>query len=218
MKGGELLNTNYITIAKDETDEQLIKKSRFICTVHRIESEDEARSFIAMTKKAHPKANHNCYAFIVGQTPETHRSSDDGEPSGTAGIPMLDVLKGQKLTNTLAIVTRYFGGTKLGTGGLVRAYAHSTKSAVIKAGLIEKRLESAVTIFIDYSNLNQTNYFLEAKKINTLSTEFLQEVALTISTEHPEIIKAELIELLNGRVRFEDGTKTFYDYSILQAD
>ena len=128
------------------------------------------------------------------------------------------MLKGQKLTNTLAIVTRYFGGTKLGTGGLVRAYAHSTKSAVIKAGLIEKRLESAVTIFIDYSNLNQTNYFLEAKKINTLSTEFLQEVALTISTEHPEIIKAELIELLNGRVRIEDGPKTFYDYPILQAD
>ncbi len=108
------MNTNYITIAKDETDEQLIKKSRFICTVHRIESEDEARLFIAMTKKAHPKANHNCYAFIVGQAPEIHRSSDDGEPSGTAGIPMLDVLKGQKLTNTLAIVTRYFGGTKLG--------------------------------------------------------------------------------------------------------
>lgn len=208
------MNQTYITIAKDETTEQIIKKSRFICALHRVTNEEEAREIISTTKKMHTKANHNCYAFIVGETPEIHRSSDDGEPSGTAGVPILEVLKAQQVKNTLAIVTRYFGGTKLGTGGLLRAYAHATTSALTKAGLVQRRLEYTTTAFVDYSYLNQINYFFQSKQIKVISTDFSDKVALTIASDQLPMIKKELIELLNNNIQFEDGPRKYYEYPI----
>lgn len=120
----------YRTIKENGQSEIEIKKSRFICSLKRIESEEEAKNFIQEIKKEHWKANHNCSAFVIGEKNEIQRSSDDGEPSGTAGVPMLEVLKKNQLINVAAVVTRYFGGTKLGTGGLIRAYTHAVSSIV----------------------------------------------------------------------------------------
>ena len=116
---------SYQTIKEDGQSEIEIKKSRFICSLKRVTSEEEAKDFIQAIKKEHWKANHHCSAFVIGEKNEIQRSSDDGEPSGTAGIPMLEVLKKNELINVIAVVTRYFGGTKLGTGGLIRAYTLS---------------------------------------------------------------------------------------------
>ena len=114
-----------------------LKKSRFICHVKRIYSEEEARAFIAAIKKEHYKATHNCSAFIIGEKSDIKRTSDDGEPSGTAGVPMLGVLEKHNLTNLCVVVTRYFGGIKLGAGGLIRAYASSVALAIKEIGLVE---------------------------------------------------------------------------------
>ena len=112
---------NYKTIKNDGIFEEEIKKSRFICQLKRVDTEEEGRQFITQIKKEHYKATHSCSAMIIGEHAEIKRSSDDGEPSGTAGVPMLTVLEKQGLTNVVAVVTRYFGGIKLGAGGLIQA-------------------------------------------------------------------------------------------------
>ena len=109
-----------------------IKKSRFICSIDRAESEAEARAFHERLKKKYWDANHNCLAYLIGERNEFQKANDDGEPSGTAGVPMLEVLKKRKLINTVAVVTRYFGGTKLGAGGLIRAYGQSVSNRLLK--------------------------------------------------------------------------------------
>ena len=128
---------NYRTIKENGIVEEEIKKSRFICHLKRISSESEGRDFINKIKKEHYKANHSCSAMIVGEDSFIKRSSDDGEPSGTAGIPMLSVLEKQELTNVVAVVTRYFGGIKLGTGGLIRAYGGCVANAIKEIGRVE---------------------------------------------------------------------------------
>ena len=134
----------YRTIKEDNQHEVEIKKSRFICFLKRIETEEEAKAFIQQIKKEHWKANHNCSAFVLGDHHEIQRSSDDGEPSGTAGVPMLEVLKKNDLINVCAVVTRYFGGTKLGAGGLIRAYSGSVAQAIVHTGIVEGRLQQEV--------------------------------------------------------------------------
>ena len=142
----------YRTIKEDNQHKVEIKKSRFICFLKRIETEEEAKAFIQQIKKEHWKANHNCSAFVLGDHHEIQRSSDDGEPSGTAGVPMLEVLKKNDLINVCAVVTRYFGGTKLGAGGLIRAYSGSVAQAIVHTGIVEGRLQQEVFVQLDYSN------------------------------------------------------------------
>jgi len=125
----------YLTIKEDGQSEIEIKKSRFICSLKRIKTEEEAKDFIQALKKEHWKANHNCSAFVLGEKNDIQRSSDDGEPSGTAGVPMLEVLKKNELINVVAVVTRYFGGTKLGAGGLIRAYSSAVSHALNEIGM-----------------------------------------------------------------------------------
>ena len=125
-----------LTIAKDTRTEQIISKSRFICSLKKVKTEDEAQEFIKAVKKEFWDATHNCSAYVIDE--QHQRSSDDGEPSGTAGMPMLGVLRKQNLQQVAAVVTRYFGGIKLGAGGLVRAYAGSVSRAVEEAGLAQK--------------------------------------------------------------------------------
>lgn len=128
-----------LRIAASGSMEIEVKKSRFICTVGRAATDAEARAFIASVKKQYWDANHNCSAYVVGERRETQRSSDDGEPSGTAGVPMLDVLLKRELTDTVAVVTRYFGGTKLGAGGLIRAYGQAVSQTVDAVGTIQRK-------------------------------------------------------------------------------
>ena len=139
------------TIKEDGQVQEEIKKSRFICYAKRVYSEEEARDFITAIKKEHYKATHNCSAFIVGERSEIKRTSDDGEPSGTAGVPMLGVLENHNLTNVCVVVTRYFGGIKLGAGGLIRAYAGSVALAVKEIGIIEIKEQAGIAIQMSYA-------------------------------------------------------------------
>ena len=194
------------TIKEDGQVQEEIKKSRFICHAKRVYNEEEARDFILAIKKEHYKATHNCSAFIVGERSEIKRTSDDGEPSGTAGIPMLGVLENHNLTNVCVVVTRYFGGIKLGAGGLIRAYAGSVALAVKEIGIIEIKEQAGIQIHMTYAQYQEYGNFLKEHNLIELETNFTDQVdtILFIDKEKKDGIKADLIEFFNGKVTLTD--------------
>ena len=196
----------YRTIKEDGQVQEEIKKSRFICHAKRVYSEEEARDFITAIKKEHYKATHNCSAFIVGERSEIKRTSDDGEPSGTAGIPMLGVLENHNLTNICVVVTRYFGGIKLGAGGLIRAYAGSVALAVKEIGIIEIKEQVGIQIHMTYAQYQEYGNFLKEHNLIELETNFTDQVdtMIFIDKEKKDGIKADLIEFFNGKVTLTD--------------
>ena len=196
----------YRTIKEDGQVQEEIKKSRFICHTKRVYNEEEARDFISAIKKEHYKATHNCSAFIVGERSEIKRTSDDGEPSGTAGVPMLGVLENHNLTNICVVVTRYFGGIKLGAGGLIRAYAGSVALAVKEIGIIEIKEQAGIQIHMTYAQYQEYGNFLKEHNLMELETNFTDQVDTTIfiDKEKKDGIKADLIEFFNGKVTLTD--------------
>ena len=194
------------TIKEDGQVQEEIKKSRFICHAKRIYSEEEARDFITAIKKEHYKATHNCSAFIIGERSEIKRTSDDGEPSGTAGVPMLGVLENHNLTNVCVVVTRYFGGIKLGAGGLIRAYAGSVALAVKEIGIIEIKEQVGIAIQMSYAQYQEYSNFLKEHDLIELETNFTDQVytMIYVDKEEKENIKAALIEFFNGKVTLTD--------------
>ena len=196
----------YRTIKEDGQVQEEIKKSRFICHAKRVYNEEEARDFISAIKKEHYKATHNCSAFIVGERSEIKRTSDDGEPSGTAGVPMLGVLENHNLTNVCVVVTRYFGGIKLGAGGLIRAYAGSVALAVKEIGIIEIKEQVGIQIHMTYAQYQEYGNFLKEHNLMELETNFTDQVdtMVFIDKEKKDGIKADLIEFFNGKVTLTD--------------
>ena len=196
----------YRTIKEDGQVQEEIKKSRFICHAKRVYSEEEARDFITAIKKEHYKATHNCSAFIVGERSEIKRTSDDGEPSGTAGVPMLGVLENHNLTNVCVVVTRYFGGIKLGAGGLIRAYAGSVALAVKEIGIVEIKEQAGISIQMSYAQYQEYGNFLKEHNLIELETNFTDQVdtMIFIDKEKKDGIKADLIEFFNGKVTLTD--------------
>ena len=194
------------TIKEDGQVQEEIKKSRFICHAKRVYSEEEARDFITAIKKEHYKATHNCSAFIIGERSEIKRTSDDGEPSGTAGVPMLGVLENHNLTNVCVVVTRYFGGIKLGAGGLIRAYAGSVALAVKEIGIIEIKEQAGIQIQMTYAQYQEYGNFLKEHNLVELETNFTDQVEsmIFVDKENKEHIKSELIEFYNGKVILVD--------------
>ena len=194
------------TIKEDGKVQEEIKKSRFICHAKRVYSEEEARVFITAIKKKHYKATHNCSAFIIGERSEIKRTSDDGEPSGTAGVPMLGVLENHNLTNVCMVVTRYFGGIKLGAGGLIRAYAGSVALAVKEIGIIEIKEQAGIAIQMSYTQYQEYNNFLKEHTLMELDTNFTDQVdtMIYVDKEEKENIKAALVEFFNGKVTLTD--------------
>ena len=194
------------TIKEDGQVQEEIKKSRFICHAKRVYSEEEARDFITAIKKEHYKATHNCSAFIIGERSEIKRTSDDGEPSGTAGVPMLGVLENHNLTNVCVVVTRYFGGIKLGAGGLIRAYAGSVALAVKKIGIIEIKEQAGIAIQMSYAQYQEYSNFLKEHDLMELETNFTDQVytMIYVDKEEKENIKAALVEFFNGKVTLTD--------------
>ncbi len=194
------------TIKEDGQVQEEIKKSRFICHAKRVYSEEEARDFITAIKKEHYKATHNCSAFIIGERSEIKRTSDDGEPSGTAGVPMLGVLENHNLTNVCVVVTRYFGGIKLGAGGLIRAYAGSVALAVKEIGIIEIKEQAGIAIQISYAQYQEYNNFLKEHTLMELDTNFTDQVdtMIYVDKEEKENIKAALVEFFHGKVTLTD--------------
>ncbi|MFH0580088.1 YigZ family protein [Streptococcus mitis] len=194
------------TIKEDGQVQEEIKKSRFICHAKRVYSEEEARNFITAIKKEHYKATHNCSAFIIGERSEIKRTSDDGEPSGTAGVPMLGVLENHNLTNVCVVVTRYFGGIKLGAGGLIRAYAGSVALAVKEIGIIEIKEQADIAIQMSYAQYQEYSNFLKEHDLTELETNFTDQVdtMIYVDKEEKENIKAALVEFFNGKVTLTD--------------
>ena len=160
------------------------KKSKFIATVRPVESEEEASSFIAEMKKKYWNATHNCSAFVVGEHNEIQRSNDDGEPSGTAGHPMLDVLLGEGIHNAAVVVTRYFGGTLLGTGGLVRAYSKSVQAGLAGCTVLVKKKGFLLRMETDYTGIGKIQYILGQRGLLITGSEYTDKV--TVETLVPE--------------------------------
>lgn len=188
------------------------KKSRFIAHISPVTSEEEATAFIASIKKQYFDARHNCSAFIIGDNSELTRCSDDGEPSGTAGRPMLEVLTGEGITNVVCVVTRYFGGTLLGTGGLVRAYQAAVKEGLNNSVIIEKLPGITLSIFCDYTDVGKLQYHFANKGIRVISSDYGADVCFTIVVDIDsfEQTKKDLTEITSGKARIEDGDKCMY--------
>ncbi|WP_310604330.1 YigZ family protein [Anaerosporobacter sp.] len=188
------------------------KKSRFIASVQPISSEDEAIAYIEQTRKKNWDASHNCYAYVVGKRNEVQRCSDDGEPSGTAGKPMLDVLLGQGIHNTLVIVTRYFGGTLLGTGGLVRAYVNATVEGLAQSVIVEKIAGKKGRIVTDYNGIGKLQYIVCQMQITVLDTIYTDIVTmeLLVSIDKLHQLQEEVIEATNGKSQLEIFDSTYF--------
>ena len=196
---------NYKTITSNHTTEEEIKKSRFICHLKRVTSEEEARDFITAIKKEHYRANHSCSAMIIGENSEVKRSSDDGEPSGTAGVPMLTVLEKQELTNVVAVVTRYFGGIKLGAGGLIRAYTGSVAQALNEIGLVTVKEQVGLQVILTYPQYQTFANFLEQENLEEFNTQFLEYVTSDIYTDEDRLsdLQSALTEFYQGKISFQ---------------
>ena len=189
------MNTEYLTVSRPGADEIVIQKSRFIGYAAPAASEEEALEFIRSIREKHRDATHNCYAYIFGSNQGTIRYSDDGEPSGTAGLPMVDVLKNRGLTNCAVVVTRYFGGTLLGTGGLVRAYTQGCKIAVEAAGPVRMELTNTYLCSIPYSCWDSVRYALEKTSALMTDVSYTDQVSFMLKTrvsESEEVVKAAL--------------------------
>lgn len=195
----------YFTIYQNGEHQIEIKKSKFICHLFRIENEEQAKEYIAKIKKEHYKANHNCSAYMLGENFEIQRSSDDGEPSGTAGVPMLEVLKKNQLQNTLAIVTRYFGGIKLGAGGLIRAYSTSVSEALKEIGIVQGKLQQLLDITIDYHQLGKLQNYLENEQISIQEIDYLEQITVkvVIDINQCESFQNALIDLFNNQLSIQ---------------
>ena len=188
------------------------KKSRFIAEIRPVESEEEATAFIAEVKKKYWDARHHCSAFTIGENNEVARCSDDGEPAQTAGRPMLDVLLGEDMYNTAVVVTRYFGGTLLGTGGLVRAYSKAVQEGLAQSDLIEKQYGNILEIGTDYNGVGKIQYLIGENKIPVLESEYTDKVRFRVllplsETEHFQKL---LTEATNARASQEIVDSCYY--------
>ena len=182
------------------------KKSRFIATVRPVSSEEEAVAFINEMKKKYWDARHNCFAFVIGSNNEIQRFSDDGEPQGTAGKPILETLLNENLHNTLIVVTRYFGGTLLGTGGLVRAYGQSSKEG-IRNSVIQKVCEGiSFKLTVDYNSIGKIKYIMGQMGITDAQEEYGQNVVLSILMKKDEYneFNTKVTDATGGKAVFED--------------
>lgn len=200
------------TVYQGGVGEIVEKKSRFIATVRLVESEEEALEILEGARKKYWDATHNCFAYVIGERGETVRCSDDGEPSGTAGRPMLDVLLGEKLTNVLVIVTRYFGGTLLGTGGLVRAYSKAVQEGLRNSRIIEQRYGVRMKIQTDYNGIGKIQYLLASDQIPVLETRYTDHVETEILLPKNDVgrIKAKLTESTNGKANMQEEEELYY--------
>lgn len=202
----------YRVIIEEGEGEIVEKKSRFIATVKKVETEEEAASFVEAMKKKYWNATHNCTAMVVGDRGELTRCSDDGEPSGTAGRPMLEVLLGANVRNVTVVVTRYFGGTLLGTGGLVRAYTRAVKEGLACCKLGTKRAGVRMEVGTDYNDVGKILYLLGSRGIEPENSEYTDAVKLTLlfPAELKDELLKEFTEVTAGRAKLQVLEEIYY--------
>lgn len=202
----------YKTVLEGGTGEITEKKSRFIATVRPVKTEEEALAFLEEMKKKYWDARHNCFVYSVGLNREYTRCSDDGEPSGTAGRPMLDVILGEDIYNVAVVVTRYFGGVLLGTGGLVRAYSKAVQEGLAASRIIEKRRGIALKVTTDYTGIDKIQYIAGERNIPILNSEYTDKVVLEllIPSEDVDAVQKAVTEGTNGRARMEKDRELYF--------
>lgn len=203
---------DFLLLIKGAQAEIVEKKSRFIATIHPVASEEEAAAFIDEMKKKYYDARHNCSAFVIGSKAELTRSSDDGEPSGTAGRPMLEVLLGSGIRNIAVVVTRYFGGVLLGTGGLVRAYSGAVKEALALCETARQHFGVKLKITTDYNSVGKIQYLLASKNITTVDSAYAANVEMTVIApieEYDRLCK-EITEATSARAGLEEIEQLYY--------
>lgn len=190
----------YKTVSKEASFEQVVEKSKFIAHVKPIETRDEAESFIAAIRSKYKEATHNVPAMVIGEQFQTQWASDDGEPQGTAGAPIVQMLVKEGITNVSVVVTRYFGGVKLGTGGLVRAYTGSAKIAISNAGICQVRDMTLLSIKVEYAHLNKIQNMSRSEKFDIGEILYEDAVTLNLAAEPENInkIKALLDDISAG--------------------
>lgn len=203
---------SYRVLLEGGEGEYVEKKSRFIATIRKCESEEEAASFIEEMKKKYWDARHNCSAFVLGSRGELTRCSDDGEPSGTAGRPMLEVLTGEEIRNIAVVVTRYFGGVLLGTGGLVRAYTRAVKEGLKNCTIGRMRFGHEIRITTDYNGIGKILFLLGNAGIEPTESEYTDKVTLrlTIAAEQVEKLQKDMVEATGGRVEFDKLRELYF--------
>lgn len=179
--------TSYLTVGRPAAAEVEDRGSRFVCTLRRVADETEARALVAELRREHWDARHHCSAFILGPGGEVQRSSDDGEPSGTAGAPMLEVLRGAGVTDVAAVVSRWFGGTLLGSGGLVRAYSGAVRAALAEAGTVRRSLLTELSLDLDHADAGRVEGDLRARGVTVLETSYGVGVRLLLAAAPDEV-------------------------------
>lgn len=191
----------YRTLGQFRSDEMIIRRSRFIGWGAPVATEDDALALLEQIRSEHPQATHHCYAYKVGLGTETVRFSDDGEPGGTAGKPILEVLHREQLRNALVVVTRYFGGIQLGAGGLVRAYSQSAKMAVDAAGIVQQVRHARLSMELDYEWIGRVQHELQERGVLIETSDYGQRVSLTVLVKLADVdaMMAALQELTNGQ-------------------
>lgn len=203
----------YHTVKQTGEHEIIIQKSRFIAHIKRTESEAEAQEFIQTLKKKYWDATHNCSAYLIGENDQIQKANDDGEPSGTAGVPILEVLKKRKLKDTAVVVTRYFGGIKLGAGGLIRAYGKAASEGLDAVGIVERRLMRVCHVKIDYSWLGKIENELRSSIYILKNIQYQEnvEIEVFVEEENQPAFTEWMIEMTNGQAYITAGDVTYLE-------
>ncbi len=215
-----MLRTDYLTVKTTGEHEIVIQKSRFIAHISRAETEEEAQDFILQIKKQHWNATHNCSAYLIGEHDQIQKANDDGEPSGTAGVPMLEVLKKREIKDTVVVVTRYFGGIKLGAGGLIRAYGRATSECLNAIGVVKRQLMRVMHTFIDYTWLGKVENELRSSIFDIKEIHYLDKVEIETFIKYgdePNFLNW-MTELTNGQAEIIEGNLQYLEIDCNEND
>ncbi|WP_057911975.1 YigZ family protein [Peribacillus muralis] len=205
----------YLTVAGRGEHEIVIEKSRFISHIARVETEEAAQAFIQEIKKKHKDATHNCSAYMIGEQNQIQKALDDGEPSGTAGVPILEVLKKKDLKDTAIVVTRYFGGIKLGAGGLIRAYSKSTSEGINATGIVIRKLMRVISTKVDYTWLGKLENELRSSIYQIKEIQYLDQVTIHVYVEESqkETYITWMTELTSGQGQIVEGDMLYLEHA-----
>lgn len=208
--------TTYFTVKTEGSHEIVIQKSRFIGHVKRVETEEEAINFVQKIKKEHKDATHNCSAYMIGEHDLIQKASDDGEPSGTAGVPILEVLKKKGLKDTAVVVTRYFGGIKLGAGGLIRAYSGSASQSIDEIGVVKRQLMQLADIHIDYTLLGKVENELRQSAYTLRNIDYADRVVLHVAFQsgQEEEFQAYVTDMTNAQSEVTFGGQEYIEEDV----
>lgn len=209
--------TSYYTVKGYGENEIIIQKSRFITYIDRVTTEEEAQSFIEKIKKKHWDASHNCSAYLIGENDLIQKANDDGEPSGTAGVPMLEVLKKRHLKDTVVVVTRYFGGIKLGAGGLIRAYGSATSDGLNATGIVERKLMQIFHTTVDYTWLGKLENELRNSRYLLKKIHYLDQVEVEtyVNSGEEEAFTSWMLDMTNGQAEITVGEQEYLEKDVV---